>query len=328
VCLNAGNRAKTKALRLAAELCRAAKTFSKDYETIKTRPELTNRGFFQQAPRELGIPVIYYVRVAIHKDLSDWTQFADHLIAASDYIHAGLLRTTFPNDRMTRVYCGYDLMRFTRAKVNRTETRLSAGIPAAATVTAIVGQIAEPKGQDLLLRAAALLRERNVLCSVLIAGDVGRGQERYAAFLRTLISRLRIDDCVRFIGFEPAIERLYGLADLLVLCMPDEGGGGGVAVEAMSMGVPVVAPDTVSSRELITHGCNGFLYKPNCPVDLANVIAEARSASCRIDDVRANARTRAEEFRIEVQIKNVERVYDQVVAARTALNSNGGGYVA
>jgi hypothetical protein len=63
-------------------------------------------------------------------------------------------------------------------------------------------------------------------------------------------------------------------------------------------------------------------------VDLANVIAEARSASCRIDDVRANARTRAEEFRIEVQIKNVERVYDQVVAARTALNSNGGGYVA
>jgi hypothetical protein len=51
VCLNAGNRAKTKALRLAAELCRAAKTFSKDYETIKTRPELTNRGFFQQAPR-------------------------------------------------------------------------------------------------------------------------------------------------------------------------------------------------------------------------------------------------------------------------------------
>jgi len=48
VCLNAENRAKTEALRLPAELCPAAKTFSNAYETIKKKPELTNRGFFNR----------------------------------------------------------------------------------------------------------------------------------------------------------------------------------------------------------------------------------------------------------------------------------------
>lgn len=121
------------------------------------------------------------------------------------------------------------------------------------------------KRLDLLLRAAALLRDSIPALEVCI---VGNGQEFKK--LRSLCFELGLRSTVRWLGDlnMSALAREYTRAD--VFCLPSvQEGFGIVFLEAMAAGKPIVAARAAAVPEVVRHG---ILVEPESSEALAEAI--------------------------------------------------------
>jgi glycosyltransferase involved in cell wall biosynthesis len=66
---------------------------------------------------------------------------------------------------------------------------------------------------------------------------------------------------------------------------------GRVTVEAMKLGLPVIAANTGGSLELVQHGINGFLYEWGNPLDLAKQILKTVSEPDAYSRMSSQARS-------------------------------------
>ncbi len=126
------------------------------------------------------------------------------------------------------------------------------------------------KGLDNLLLAA-----REVLASRPPGGDVHfvfAGQGGELARLQTMSRELRIDDRVHFLGHVQDVPGLLAASDLF--CYPSLADGmPNAVVEAMAMGLPVIASTVGGVPELIADGENGLLVTPQDVGQLTRSIA-------------------------------------------------------
>jgi glycosyltransferase involved in cell wall biosynthesis len=133
------------------------------------------------------------------------------------------------------------------------------------------GRLSSEKGQDILLEALAMVAETHPHVSLLFVGD---GPEREALQKRS--EELGLTARVFFQAHTTAIRDCYEAIDLLVLPSRSEGLPN-VVLEALSLGVPVVATDVGAIGEVITHRKTGWMVPPNSPEELARGIQEALS---------------------------------------------------
>jgi glycosyltransferase involved in cell wall biosynthesis len=133
-----------------------------------------------------------------------------------------------------------------------------------------VGRLAPVKGFDLLIRAHATARAAG---ADHILRLIGEGPHR--AELEALVRELGVQDSVDFTGFQANPLPDLAAADLFVLSSRFEGSGGLVLLEALALGVPIVAVDCPSGpRRLLSDGRYGRLV-PSEDVDaLAAALVE------------------------------------------------------
>ena len=143
------------------------------------------------------------------------------------------------------------------------------GLPEPASGTLVVGLVArlQPwKGQDRLVRAAALLRERGHDVHVLlVGGDSWELAPDYARALPRLIADLEMDEHVTMTGEVPDAGPYIDRMDVLVNASDPEPFGI-VLLEAMARGVAVVAVDRGGPREIVESGVTGVLARSGEPV--------------------------------------------------------------
>lgn len=145
-------------------------------------------------------------------------------------------------------------------------------LPANAPVIGLVGRLQPWKGQDRLLRAQALLRERgHEVHTLIVGGDAYGFSSAYAESLAPLAGDLGLADAVTLTGqvedAGPYIERM----DILVNASDPEPFGI-VLLEAMARGVAVVAVDSGGPAELLEHGRTGLLARSGAPDALADAL--------------------------------------------------------
>lgn len=140
------------------------------------------------------------------------------------------------------------------------------------------------KGVDDLLDAAARLHPNWPALQWVLAGD---GDE---ARLRQQVQALGLQGCVHFKGWVQgeAKQALLQTADLLVLPSWAEGQPV-VVLEAMAVGLPVVATSVGGIPELLQHG-GGVLVPPRDPARLAQAIAGLLNAPQRRRDLGRQGR--------------------------------------
>ena len=146
-----------------------------------------------------------------------------------------------------------------RLPADQLEKRLNRAQPRPFRII-FVGQLTNRKGLVHLLKAAEALYEEGLDLEVVL---VGEGE--LAAHLPALAPRLTAEARVRnrgYIPYGPDLLATYRQADLFVL--PSVGGEGvpKVVAEAMAQGLPVVATDVGSTRELVQHNRTGLLVPP------------------------------------------------------------------
>jgi glycosyltransferase involved in cell wall biosynthesis len=145
---------------------------------------------------------------------------------------------------------------------------LPQGIP----VVGLVGRLQPWKGQDRLLEAHGILRERGQrMHTLLVGGDSYGLSPAYASSLPDLVRRLGLEGEVTLTGevadAGPYIEQM----DVLVNASDPEPFGI-VLLEAMARGVPVVAVNSGGPAEFVEHGRSGWLARSGEPQALADAL--------------------------------------------------------
>ncbi|MFN7926769.1 MAG: glycosyltransferase family 4 protein [Blastocatellia bacterium] len=132
-----------------------------------------------------------------------------------------------------------------------------------------VGRLFPTKGQEVLLRALALLKERVPHIQLEL---VGRGPQE--AELRALAASLGIAAQCDFVGAVSHAEVLQRMRTATATVLPSRSDNNPlVVIESLALGVPVVASGVGGIVESLTDGVEGFLVPPDDPATLAARLA-------------------------------------------------------
>lgn len=128
------------------------------------------------------------------------------------------------------------------------------------------------KGQDVFLRAAAILITKFNNLRFFIIGSPFPGNENQAVMLNDLIDNLELNKYTILTGDIPDTHPAYCALDIVVLPSVNPEPFGGVVIEAMAFGKPVVGTRIGGTLEQIEDNVTGFLVQPDDPTDLADAL--------------------------------------------------------
>lgn len=154
--------------------------------------------------------------------------------------------------------------------------RRELGLDDRAGLVVLVAKMVEPKGHEVLIRAAPdVLASFSNAHFVIVGGDLdGPHHQRYAERLRRLPAELGVEAAVTFTGYRTDIPQIMAAADVVTHCSTHPDPFPGVVLQGMALGKAVVASDIGGPREQIEDGCSGVLVTPGDPAALARAISD------------------------------------------------------
>lgn len=217
----------------------------------------------ERVARKLNAPLFVTANRLEESEIRSLADFRGHgIIAVSRAIRERIVNVAgIPQDRIRVIHNGLDLSRLPRPTFDDN------GAPAGLFRTPVIGTLgllSEKKGQRVFLQAVKMLLERGLDAEFVILGD---GPDRTA--LRSLADELQV---TKRVTFTP--QTVSGqLTQLDILVEPSLQEGLGMSVmQAMAMGVPVVATGVGGLYDLIEDGATGVMVPANSPVALADAI--------------------------------------------------------
>jgi glycosyltransferase involved in cell wall biosynthesis len=191
-----------------------------------------------------------------------------------------------------------------RSDLSVTEARDRLGIPRACRVLGTAGRLEPIKRLDLFLRAAKLISVERPDTRYVIAGG---GREEPG--LRALADSLGLGQQVLFLGHRNDIYDVLRALDVLILCSDHEGLPM-VLLEALSLGVAVVARAVGGIPEVITHNAQGVLVDSASPIALAQACLGLLGDDARRDRLaKAGAGLVGEKFSAQMTAACVSQLY-------------------
>jgi glycosyltransferase involved in cell wall biosynthesis len=151
---------------------------------------------------------------------------------------------------------GVDATVFRPDPAARDRLRRTLGLDVEALLFTTVAMLRPGKGLEYLLQAVAKMRSRTPVARVLIVGD---GEERPK--LETLVAALGLTEVVRFVGVRSDVPGLLAAADVYVHPSLSEALPISV-LEAMAVGLPVVASSVGGIPEIVADEQTGMLVPP------------------------------------------------------------------
>jgi glycosyltransferase involved in cell wall biosynthesis len=240
------------------------------------------------------------------------------VIAVSAPVAEGLrAQKIFAPDKIRVVPNGINLARSSAVEREAARTEWRARLPApTALLVGTVGDLSPVKGQDIFVRAAALVCERGLWdVTFLVVGEDKSAQGRMRAQLDELIAAHKLDGRVRLLGRVEALAPFLAALDVYVSASRAEAFGLAL-VEAMACGVAVVATATDGSRAIIEDGMTGRLVHVGAPDALADALVALLNDAAARATLGAHARAAAQaRFGLERMVDETEQVYREMMKA-------------
>jgi glycosyltransferase involved in cell wall biosynthesis len=201
-----------------------------------------------------------YHRMDRSLDAWDWflerrlARFTDRLIASSRWMFDSCLQHGLPADKLVLIPPGVPPAR--ASDLSREELLRELGLPAGAKLIGVVDRLVPASRVKDLIWAADLLRVlHDNLRLLIIGGGPLRSQlEEYARMASDL-------DHIQFLGERADTWRILPHFDVLWNARENAGPSSAI-LQAMAAGVPVVASDSPSNRELVVENETGYLIPP------------------------------------------------------------------
>ena len=275
-------------------------------------------GFYGRlVARRLGVPAVHTFHglhferygvaaraayLALERRLSRWTRVVVNVSRAQEA--EGLALRLFERRQSRVVLNGVDAARLGAGATTRADARVALGLTGDGCVVGTAARFDAVKRLDVLLRAVAGLRDSTVRVVL-----IGRGDEERR--LRGLATSLGLGARAVFPGEILDASRLFHAFDVYVTSSAREGMPLAV-LEAMALGVPVVASDIPAHRELLGSASPGLVA--GTPEALSAALEGLLVDRHALTALSAEQRTRARsEFDIRQMLTAVEAIYGEVL---------------
>jgi len=189
--------------------------------------------------------------------------------------------------------------------------------PANQKIVACVARLSPEKNLDILLRASAICIESGIDICVIVAGNGPLHSD-----LVLLSKTLGIEARLHFVGFLDNVYDLLSVADVFVLPAAQEPFGISI-LEAMAVGLPVIASKSGGALDIVESGISGLLVPPSDPEALARAMIRVIGDQALSDSLRRGGLARAAQFDERAVARRMENLYREVLGE--GINSAAAG---
>ena len=146
---------------------------------------------------------------------------------------------------------------FNLSQEEKKELRESLGLKETDFVMIYPAELNKNKNQLLLIESMKELVKDNKNIHLLLPG-----RDSYNGFYQNLTKELYLDKNIHFLGFRTDIPKLLKISDISVASSRREGLPVNI-MEAMYIGLPIIATDCRGQRDLVNNNINGYLIPQN-----------------------------------------------------------------
>ena len=251
-----------------------------------------------------------------YRSRSWWTLLVDRwlkerddlLIAECEASRRVLLkRLGYDSSKVVTIRNGVDLAGWPSSKLDRQKKRLELRLSATDVLIGAIGRLDRQKGFSTLIEAMSRLKGSSLRCAIL-----GEGPER--ASLEALVRKHHLEKSVWLLGEKGDIPSWLSAFDLY--CLPSLWEGlPNSLLEAMALGLPVVASAVDGVPEAVPDGRDGMLVPPGQPTALAAVLRKLVDDPARRAALGKSAQAVvAERFTLRRMLTEYESAYSALLA--------------
>jgi glycosyltransferase involved in cell wall biosynthesis len=231
-------------------------------------------------------------------------RFADHIVAVSGSQKRKLTKLFIPDTKITVAHNAVDYDFFKNVEPN--DLRRQFNFPTDSIIVIAAGRFSREKGQRYLIKAAAAAIMKNRNLRFIIYGD---GPD--FDYIVSMIKKLDHEQYIKCPGFEKNLLKSLKGSDILVNPSLSEGLPN-IVLEAMALGVPVIATAVGGVPELINNDINGILIPSSNSDAMASAIVRLAADLDRRNRLAGEGKsTITKEFTFEEQFAALNTVYRQ-----------------
>lgn len=235
----------------------------------------------------------------------------EKIVAVSNYTKFLALNAGVDESKITVIHNSCNELFFSRK--DKRLARLNCEFPSEKKIVLFVGNLVRVKGIYTLIESLKIL-SGSIPDLLLII--IGQGIERNK--LESIVNKYNLTSNVKFIGWLPQkdLPEYYNAADVFVL--PSLTEGHSVALlEAMAVGLPIVASRIGGNIETVREGVNGFLFETGSAEKLAEKLGTIlMEEDLRIKMSMQSSKRYLEEFSTKSQINRYLKIYNSAIESR------------
>ena len=236
-------------------------------------------------------------------------KFTDRIVALTDKeTKEHIDFKVAPEEKFVTIHSGVELEKFFVVDIERikNELRREFRIPEENLVAGSLGRLDEVKGYEYFVKAASIVKKAFPKVTFLL---VGEGKKRVE--LEDLVKSEGLSGSFIFTGWRDDVPRMLSGMDIFVLSSLNEGMGR-VLVEAMAVGLPIVATDVGGVRELVQDGVNGYLVPSKGPEAMAGKIVELLRDEVKRKSMGEAGKSICKSYSSEAMVGKIEKLYDKL----------------
>jgi glycosyltransferase involved in cell wall biosynthesis len=272
------------------------------------------------AAKQARIPAICHLRDDLLARKRVWEYLfpmMDGIVTVSDTVGKPLYGCRFTKEKTVTVYNGVSRQWLDGGydPLLRGRVRTSFSFDENDIIITQVGRLCERKGQRLLITAFSRLKSDTARIGGLNLRLVFAGGENaeYKYNLESEIARMHLQESVIFLGERDDIRDILAASDIFCLASYREGLPRAI-IEAMGVGLPVIASDVSGNSEIVIHGRNGLLFPPGNVDELSKALLTlVTDSGLRKQMGMHGRRIVLEKFTSEVTNRKIVEVYDELL---------------
>jgi glycosyltransferase involved in cell wall biosynthesis len=237
----------------------------------------------------------------------------DRVLCVSEDLRAACVKSGVPADRCIVVENAVDTSVHSRQVSIEKAKRMLGFHGNRSLVVGCLARLSPEKNLKTLIKVVDRLISDGLNLELVIAGEGPERQELAAS-----IAALERQDRIHLLGHRLDTINLLQAMDVFILSSLREGLPLAL-LEAMSLGVPVIAPRIAGISKLIVDGFNGLLVESASEERLAAALVRmSTDADLRRRLAEAGQQTVATHYNLEASMRRIRGVYEEVLSAETS----------
>lgn len=247
--------------------------------------------------------VIFAIKSGFISKYKYQNKLINRFVAISNAIKIVLEKSNINKQKVDLIYDGIDLKRFDIIKNCNLEKEIN---PNNYLIVGTTSALDKAKDFPTFLEAVKIILQTRKDVLFVIVGD---GAERDN--IQKEAENRNISQYIHFAGFQEHIGEYLKMFDVFTLFSKSEGLGTSI-LDAMSVGLPIVATNVGGIPEVVEHNYNGFLVNKSDPKELASAILELLNNEEKRKIYGQNSLQKVKIFDIKETIENYIKLFDEL----------------